>query len=57
MLVWLLRTYGVGSRLTRVHFHSLTFHMMATLPGSPWSNSQVAVSAGTQVAGLQVCLT
>ena len=59
LLHWLVQTYGAGStpgsRLTRVHFHSLTFHIIATVRGGPWGNSRVAVAAGTRVAGLQAC--
>lgn len=59
LLHWLMQTYGARStpesRLTRVHFHSLTFHIIATVRGGPWGNGRAAVAAGTRVAGLQAC--
>ncbi len=59
MLHWLMQTYssvgGKHSTLTRVHLHSLSFHVVATVDGGPWSNSREAVMAGARVAGLQAC--
>lgn len=40
--------------LTRIHFHCLTYHIIATRKGH-WSNSKSAVAAGTRVAGIQAC--
>ena len=59
MILWLLKTYGYSkqnpsSRLTRVHFHSLTYHIVGTLP-SAWHNTKAAVAAGTRMAGRQAC--
>lgn len=59
MVLWLLQTYGYSknnpkSRLTRVHFHSLTYHIVGVVPGA-WSNSESAVAAGTRLAGRQAC--
>jgi len=59
IVLWILKTYGYSktnpdSRLTRVHFHSLTFHIIGTLPGA-WHNSESAVAAGTRTAGRQAC--
>jgi ADP-dependent glucokinase len=59
MILWILKTYGYSkenpsSRLTRVHFHSLTYHIVGTLP-SAWHNTQSAVAAGTRMAGRQAC--
>ena len=61
ILAWLLSTYGhtsktPSSRLTRIHFHSLTYHVIATVKGT-WSNCQSAVIAGTREASLQACDT
>ena len=57
LLHWLMQTYTAlgreGLQLTRVHFHTLTFHIIATL--HPWLNSRSAVLAGTRVAALQAC--
>ena len=59
ILHWLVQSYGAGgktnSRLTRVHFHSLTFHMIATMRQGPWKNSRMSVLAGAKAAGLQAC--
>lgn len=61
MVLWMLKTYGYSktnpnSRLTRVHFHSLTYHIVGTLPHA-WQNSESAVAAGTRMAGRQACDT
>ena len=60
LLHWLMQTYTrlgrKGSRLTRVHFHTLSFHVIATLHNpSHWRNSRSALLAGTRIAGLQAC--
>lgn len=63
LLHWLMEAFGRGggggekteSRLTRVHFHSLTFHVLATVGGSGWGNGASVVQAGTRAAGLQAC--
>ena len=62
LLHWLMYTYSTvsdggrkNSRLTRVHFHSLTFHIVATVQDGPWSGSDHSVMAGARVAGLQAC--
>ena len=60
LLHWLMQSYAAigetDSRLTRVHFHTLAFHIVATTqrPGR-WTNSNSAVLAGTRIAGLQAC--
>jgi len=61
MVLWMLKKYGYSkdnpnSRLTRVHFHSLTYHIVGTLPAA-WHNSESAVAAGTRMAGRQACDT
>lgn len=59
IILWFLQNYGYSSknpnaRLTRIHFHSLTYHIVAVVE-SKWSNVEQATAAGTQVAGLQAC--
>lgn len=59
-LNWLMVSYSsVGreqSRLTRVHFHTLSFHIIATaLTPSRWLNSKSALLAGARIAGMQAC--
>ncbi|VDM44866.1 unnamed protein product [Toxocara canis] len=64
MLYWLLTTYGHDKsdpqsrsfkyKLSRIHFHSLTFHLMV-YRGTDWSNLAAALAAGAKVAGRQAC--
>ena len=60
MMHWLLTKYGnvdgsnPHSRLSRVHFHCLTFHLMAHAHGT-WANANTAVFRGTEIAGRQAC--
>lgn len=61
MILWILKTYGYSlenpdNKLTRVHFHSLTFHIIGTVKGA-WHNNKAAVAAGTRTAGQQACDT
>ena len=61
ILTWLLQTYGPSTAhpdqlLTRIHFHSLTFHVIGTM-ASRWGNQQAAVAASARVAGQQACDT
>ena len=57
LLHWLMMTYAKSShsRLSRVHFHSLSFHIVATLSGGPWEDVSDGLLAGARVAGLQAC--
>lgn len=60
LLHWLIEKFSSltrkSSRLTRVHFHTLSFHIIAVLQQpSRWENSESAVLAATRVAGLQAC--
>ena len=57
LLHWFVQTFVArkDSRLSRVHFHSLTFHVITSLKEGPWRNSHIAVLAGTRTAGLQAC--
>ena len=59
LLQWLMLTFSSKSKkssvLTRVHLHTLSFHVIATVEGGPWTNSKDAVMAGAQTAGLQAC--
>ena len=59
MMTWLIRKYGQSpsrpsSRLTRLHFHSITHHVIATAD-HVWENTRSAVAAGTRIAGSQAC--
>lgn len=61
MLLWLLKTYAYSKdhpdrKMTRVHFHSLTYHIVGVVP-SAWSNIEAAIAAGTRMAGRQACDT
>ena len=57
LLHWLMTTYSKqdNSRLSRVHFHSLAFHIMATPTNGPWHGAPDGLIAGAKVAGLQAC--
>lgn len=61
LLHWLMSRYSSASSpssaLTRVHLHTLTFHVIAVVEGGPWHNSKSAVMAGARIAGLQACDT
>ncbi|CAL1535328.1 unnamed protein product [Lymnaea stagnalis] len=59
IMLWILQKYGKSSnhpssRLSRIHFHSLTYHIVG-VRDTAWSNVDKATAAGTQVAGLQAC--
>lgn len=59
IILWILKTYGYSKenpsyKLTRVHFHCLTYHIIGIHP-SAWKNNPSAVGAGTRIAGIQAC--
>ena len=54
LMYWMLTTYG--GRLSRVHMHSLTYHIIA-IASDKWENTISSVAAGARVAGLQACNT
>ncbi|KAM9377462.1 ADP-dependent glucokinase [Pholidichthys leucotaenia] len=59
ILLWILEQYGRSdpsseADLTRIHFHTLAYHILATVDGY-WGNQVAAVMAGAQVAGSQAC--
>ncbi|XP_019388834.1 PREDICTED: ADP-dependent glucokinase isoform X2 [Crocodylus porosus] len=60
ILFWILtehgRTTDKPSDLTRIHFHTLAYHVLATVDGY-WGNQIAAVAAGARVAGTQACAT
>lgn len=43
-----------NSKLTRIHFHSLTYHIIGYVNGT-WTNVDSAVAAGARIAGKQAC--
>jgi ADP-dependent glucokinase len=59
-LYFILNTFGAGSsgfpdsRLTRVHFHSFTFHFISIIQGT-WENSLTAVGKAARMAPIQAC--
>lgn len=66
LLHWMYTTYTSfqqrrKSRLSRIHFHSLTYHLMVhptrDLAGSRWKGGVAAVMAGSRKASLQACDT
>ncbi|XP_023693967.1 ADP-dependent glucokinase isoform X1 [Paramormyrops kingsleyae] len=59
ILLWLLETHGrtdpeSEADLSRVHFHTLAYHILATVDGH-WANQEAAVAAGARVASTQAC--
>ncbi|KAL4622795.1 ADP-dependent glucokinase isoform X1 [Arapaima gigas] len=59
ILLWVLEQYGrtdpeSEADLTRVHFHTLAYHILATVDGH-WVNQESAVAAGARVASTQAC--
>ncbi|XP_021172056.2 ADP-dependent glucokinase isoform X2 [Fundulus heteroclitus] len=59
ILLWTLERHGrtdpsSESELTRIHFHTLAYHILATVDGY-WGNQAAAVMAGARVASSQAC--
>lgn len=59
ILLWVLEQHGriepsSEAELTRVHFHTLAYHVLATVDGY-WDNQVAAVTAGARVASTQAC--
>ncbi|XP_038157228.1 ADP-dependent glucokinase isoform X2 [Cyprinodon tularosa] len=59
ILFWILEQHGrtdpsSESELTRIHFHTLAYHVLATAEGY-WGNQAAAVMAGARVASSQAC--
>ncbi|KAL1248121.1 hypothetical protein QQF64_023497 [Cirrhinus molitorella] len=59
ILLWLLEQHGRAdpeseADLTRIHFHTLAYHILATVDGH-WGNQVSAVAAGARVASSQAC--
>lgn len=53
VVTWLLNAFE-DTRLSRVHFHSLTFHLLGARP-QRWRNSAAAVAAGARTASSRAC--
>ncbi|XP_058667219.1 ADP-dependent glucokinase isoform X3 [Ammospiza caudacuta] len=60
ILFWILKEHGKtaerASDLTRIHFHTLAYHILVTVDGH-WGNQAAAVAAGARAAGTQACAT
>lgn len=59
ILLWILEQHGRAdpeseADLTRIHFHTLAYHILATVDGH-WGNQGAAVAAGARVASSQAC--
>ncbi|KAM7415027.1 hypothetical protein PAMA_019719 [Pampus argenteus] len=59
ILFWILEEHGRSdlsseADLTRIHFHTLAYHILATVDGF-WGNQAAAVMAGARVASRQAC--
>ena len=44
-----------GSTVTRIHFHSLGYHIVATARDAPWNNAVGAAASGSVTATYQAC--
>ncbi|XP_068595634.1 ADP-dependent glucokinase [Brachionichthys hirsutus] len=58
-LLWILERYGRSepsseAELTRIHFHTLAYHILASVDGY-WGNQEAAAMAGARVASSQAC--
>ncbi|XP_074088769.1 ADP-dependent glucokinase isoform X2 [Macrotis lagotis] len=60
ILFWILKEHGQrkerASDLTRIHFHTLAYHILVTVDGH-WGNQLASVAAGARIAGTQACGT
>ncbi|XP_043933587.1 ADP-dependent glucokinase [Protopterus annectens] len=61
IIFWILKEFGKTdsksrSNLTRIHFHTLAYHILATVGGF-WENQVSSVAAGARVAGTKACGT
>lgn len=57
VLRWILQQFGAvtgDSRLSRVHFHALPFHVVAVVTGR-WGNQAESAAAGARTASAQAC--
>lgn len=52
LLYWMITSHA--GRLSRVHMHSLTYHIIA-VKSDKWDNTESSVAAGARIAGLQAC--
>jgi ADP-dependent glucokinase len=55
IIEWVLLTHGKNSKLTRVHFHYLLYHIIAINDDYAWSNTESALLSGTKIASKQAC--
>ncbi|XP_078487995.1 ADP-dependent glucokinase [Ciona intestinalis] len=57
IMEWMLKKYSSSpkSRLSRIHFHTLPYHVIATHTASRWRNQASSIVAGTRIACTQAC--
>lgn len=60
MLEWTLNTFGYSkenptSKLTRVHFHFLMFHIIVENDSNAWTNTISSLLSGSKIAAKQAC--
>lgn len=61
VLRWILGRFGsvsgsASSRLSRLHFHALPFHVVAVATGARrWGNQEASAAAGARTASAQAC--
>lgn len=56
ILEWILSSFGKSeSKLTRIHFHYLMYHIIALNDDRIWSNTESSLLAGSKIASKQAC--
>lgn len=60
MLEWTMNTFGYSkenpkSRLTRMHFHFIMFHIIVESDSKSWSNTVSSLMSGSKIAAKQAC--
>lgn len=60
ILEWTLNRFGLSSenkqsKLTRIHFHCLMYHIIAEVDANIWSNTVSSLISGSKIAAKQAC--
>lgn len=59
ILYWMMSRFSIetkpASHLSRIHFHTLPYHVVTTLENSQWRNGPASVSAGARITSTQSC--
>lgn len=56
ILEWIFLNFGrENSKLSRIHFHSLTYHIIGITDSSNWGNVVSSLLSGSKIASKQAC--